>query len=254
MMCSFLRTSISFLFLLTIFFVATPPSARALQDSDSDGLSDEQELTLYGTDPQNSDSDGDGFLDGEEIARGYSPNNPDRIKLKKIDTDKDGLNDLLEVQFKTSLISQDSDNDGYDDGHEIQKGFDPTNPQRKKLKKRIEINLKKQRLSYFLGDVSLGTMIISSGKRNFPTPTGEFKVLNKHPRAWSKMAQLWMPYWMGFHNGKFGIHELPEWPGGRKEGKDHLGKPVSHGCIRVGEKDAKFLYDWAPVGTRLTIK
>ncbi len=249
----FCTIGVSSFLLVLVLFVGTP-MASAFQDSDNDELSDEQEVLLYGTDPHNTDSDGDGFLDGDEIKNGFSPSQAGRIKLKKIDTDKDGLNDFLEVQFKTSLISPDTDNDSYSDGHEVKNGYNPLNPKPKKLPKRIEIDLKKQHLSYVLGDVSLGTMIISSGKWNYPTPKGEFKILNKHPRAWSKMASLWMPYWMGFHNGKFGIHELPEWPGGKKEGKDHLGKPVSHGCIRVGEKDAKFLYNWAPLGTRLTIK
>lgn len=36
------------------------------RDSDSDGLTDAEEATLYGTDPQNPDTDGDGILDGAE--------------------------------------------------------------------------------------------------------------------------------------------------------------------------------------------
>lgn len=41
-------------------------------DSDSDGLSDLEE-PLYGTDPQHPDSDGDGFLDGNEAFHLYNP-------------------------------------------------------------------------------------------------------------------------------------------------------------------------------------
>lgn len=41
-------------------------------DSDNDGLSDEEELKLT-TDPKNSDTDGDGYLDGSEAANGYNP-------------------------------------------------------------------------------------------------------------------------------------------------------------------------------------
>jgi len=41
-------------------------------DMDEDGLSDFNE-DIYGTDPTNSDTDGDGYLDGEEVNNGYNP-------------------------------------------------------------------------------------------------------------------------------------------------------------------------------------
>ena len=42
-------------------------------DTDTDGLSDFDEVKLYQTDPLNSDTDGDSFLDGDEIVNGYNP-------------------------------------------------------------------------------------------------------------------------------------------------------------------------------------
>jgi len=41
-------------------------------DSDQDGLSDEEEI-FYGTDKNNPDSDGDGYLDGDEVKKSYNP-------------------------------------------------------------------------------------------------------------------------------------------------------------------------------------
>jgi len=41
-------------------------------DSDSDGLSDEEEAR-YGTDSNNPDTDGDGYTDGEEVKSGHNP-------------------------------------------------------------------------------------------------------------------------------------------------------------------------------------
>lgn len=42
-------------------------------DSDSDGLLDSVELLVYRTDPGNPDTDGDGYLDGDEVRGGYNP-------------------------------------------------------------------------------------------------------------------------------------------------------------------------------------
>jgi hypothetical protein len=42
------------------------------QDKDKDLLADEDELE-FGTDPSNSDTDGDGISDGEEVSEGFDP-------------------------------------------------------------------------------------------------------------------------------------------------------------------------------------
>lgn len=51
---------------------AAVPGITKKSDIDQDGLFDEEE-PLYRTDPLNKDTDGDGFLDGEEVAAGCSP-------------------------------------------------------------------------------------------------------------------------------------------------------------------------------------
>jgi len=170
-----------------------------------------------------------------------------------VDSDSDGLTDEMEVKFRTDPNMPDTDKDGFTDGVEIKSGYDPLDKKASKLAKRIEIDTKNQRLSYFLGKVKMGEYPVSTGKRSTPTPKGEFKIDGKHPRAWSRTYGLWMPYWMSLYNGKFGMHELPEWPGGKKEGANHLGTPVSHGCIRLGVGPAKSLYAWAEIGTAVKI-
>ena len=82
-----------------------------LLDSDNDGISDIDESTLYGTDPNNPDTDGDGINDGDEVTYWGAAWNGD--------ADNDGLINLLDI---------DSDNDGMQDGIEIRHGTDPADP------------------------------------------------------------------------------------------------------------------------------
>jgi len=115
--------------------------------------------------------------------------------------------------------------------------------------KYIEIDLSKQMLAAFEGENKFMEARVSTGRWSMPTPTGVFSINNKNPRAYSRNYGLYMPWWMAFIGSEYGIHELPEWPNGAKEGESHLGIPVSHGCVRLGVGPAKQLYDWAEIGT-----
>jgi len=113
--------------------------------------------------------------------------------------------------------------------------------------KYIDVDLANQQLYLFEGQNQIGQFVISSGKWSMPTPTGTRYIDNKNPKAWSAKYGLYMPYWQSIGGG-YGIHELPEWPNGYKEGENHLGIPVSHGCIRLGVGPAQTVYNWTEIG------
>lgn len=238
--------------IVILFLFPLSVSANLLDDADMDGVPDSDEINIYHTNPYQKDTDGDGYDDKQELISGYSPHNPKKVTLENNDLDYDGLSDRMELNFHSNLENPDSDGDGIKDGEEIKKGSDP-NKKDVVLEKKIKIDLKNQYLSYFLGDVRLGLFKVSTGKKSMPTPTGTFAIGNKSIKAWSKKYGLWMPYWLGIQGEQFGIHELPVWPGGYREGANHLGIAVSHGCVRLGIGPAKELYDWTSIGTKVII-
>ncbi len=171
-----------------------------------------------------------------------------------IDSDNDGLDDYWEEKFKTDPLNSDSDGDGYKDGREVDQGYNPLSSSTQKLAQKIEINLKTQKLTYYVSGFIWREFTVSTGKPGMSTPKGSFKIINKSPKAWSKTYKLWMPYWLGLSRGEFGIHELPIWPSGYREGANHLGKAVSHGCVRLGIGPAQYLYDRVAKGIEVVIK
>lgn len=116
----------------------------------------------------------------------------------------------------------------------------------------IEVSLSDQKLYCFDNVSAACAYTVSTGKWSTPTPVGTRTIESKDIRAYSAPYNLYMPYWNSIGGG-YGIHELPEWANGTKEGESHLGTPVSHGCIRLGVGAAEFVYNWAPVGTPVYI-
>jgi hypothetical protein len=119
-------------------------------DSDLDGLSTGEELRL-GSDPNSSDSDGDGIADGAEVLSGgnllsqddrYMDRDGDGLSdeyetensldPEQLDSDRDGLRDDLEVVVGSDGRNPDSDGDGVSDGKEFDLGSDPTAAERSK--------------------------------------------------------------------------------------------------------------------------
>jgi len=99
----------------------------AYEDSDSDGLSNILEV-IIGSNPLNSDTDGDGIEDGDEYAGGTGTSNP-LIE----DSDGDGLSDKEELNPEpgvdvTNPLVADTDGDGLDDFAESQLRTRGSNP------------------------------------------------------------------------------------------------------------------------------
>lgn len=88
------------------------------RDADKDGLYDFEEDKRH-TNRRNSDSDGDGIIDGKEVWK-Y------KTSPRKKDTDRDRLSDRDEIKhYHTDPLKKDTDGDGISDGDEVQNFTDP---------------------------------------------------------------------------------------------------------------------------------
>ena len=86
-------------------------------DTDGDNLVDAHETLLYGTDPEDADSDDDGLDDDEELSEETDPHDPD--------CDGDDLLDGDEIEIGADPWNPDTDGDGMPDGWEATYGLDP---------------------------------------------------------------------------------------------------------------------------------
>jgi len=143
--------------------------------------------------------------------------------------------------------------------------------------KQIKIWLSEQRIWAMENGIVVLNVPISSGRPGYRTPKGNYTIMNHIDTAYSSPYRLWMDYWMALKSDTYGfvgygLHRLPYWrvkPGNRTEGEiidgrlytegklyedyEHLGTPMSHGCMRLGIDSSRILYYWTPNGTPVNI-
>ncbi len=121
-----------------------------------------------------------------------------------------------------------------------------------KIKEGIEVSLTEQKLRMCEQGEALAEFIVSTGKEETATPAGEFWVIKKSPMLYSKLANSWLPFWVGFYQD-FGFHELPIDGEGKRVGEAKIGKQDSLGCVRLKVGDAEKLYNFAEIGAKIVI-
>ena len=118
----------------------------------------------------------------------------------------------------------------------------PTAIRRGRAGHRVEVLLDRQLTLAIDDNVVVRVMHMSSGKPGFATPTGSFSVFRKEARSWSVPYKVWLP-WATYFVGGVAFHEYPDVPV----------VPASHGCVRTPSPDARWLYDFTPIGTPVVV-
>lgn len=100
---------------------------QEVTDTDGDELTDEEEVEVTDTDPNDADTDDDGTNDGDEVSNGTDPlvaeeetTTTTTADVVYTDTDGDGLTDAAEKGiYLTDPNDADTDDDGLTDGEEV---------------------------------------------------------------------------------------------------------------------------------------
>ena len=95
------------------------------------------------------------------------------------------------------------------------------------------------------------------------TPPGTYKIYNKQTKqvltgkdsagSWNRPVKYWMPFLHNQH-GVYGFHDADWRPASEFGTIDPSSDKGSHGCVELSDAAQHWLYNWAPVGTTLTIE
>lgn len=116
----------------------------------------------------------------------------------------------------------------------------------------IEVDLSDQHLIAWQGTYPIAEKIVNTGKPGFDTPQGTYFINLKFDyedmnscsgnECWNIPRVPWVMYFTGNGYAFHGVYWYND-----------FGSPRSHGCVNLPETFAKWLYDWAPLGTRVWI-
>lgn len=121
----------------------------------------------------------------------------------------------------------------------------------------LHVDLNNQKTYVYKGTKNnwdlLKTFDCSTGISNETTPTGVYTIKEKGKWFFSEKYQQGGKYWVQFY-GDYLFHSLPYNKDQSKIVDYTLGKPASHGCIRLEENNSKWIYDNIPSGSKVVIK
>ena len=98
----------------------------------------------------------------------------------------------------------------------------------------VRISLTRQSMNVNVGGTHYATWPISTGRQGYGTPAGTYRPQSMHKMHYSRRYNMTpMPHSIFFYHG-FAIHGTSE--------VRNLGRPASHGCIRLSPQNARALY------------
>ena len=117
----------------------------------------------------------------------------------------------------------------------------------------IEVDLSEQRTTAYEKATPIKNFLIASGMRGHETVTGEFaiwlKVRSQTMQGGSKADGSYynLPNveWVSYFYQDYALHGA-YW-------RKVFGVPGSHGCVNMTNDDAQWLYNWAPLGTKVIV-
>jgi len=144
--------------------------------------------------------------------------------------------------YRVSLQSLYAANPGIGHLHVGQKIQIPGLPEPSTIPYTIQISVEKRKLSLYHNGRFVKIYPIAVGKMLTNTPSGDFVIVNRQYNPGGPFGVLWL----SLSKKGYGIHGTND--------PSSIGKAVSHGCVRMYNRDVLQLAEMVPNGTRVSIR
>jgi lipoprotein-anchoring transpeptidase ErfK/SrfK len=133
---------------------------------------------------------------------------------------------------------------------------EPGLPEESGTGRRVVFSEGQQRVWLVEADDEVRHTYLVSGSIYDNLDPGTYSVYSRSEQAWGIDDSGTMKYFVRFAQGDsaaIGFHDIPIDDGEPVQTVDELGTPLSHGCIRQRRADARRLWDFAPLGTKVVV-
>ncbi|WGT38316.1 L,D-transpeptidase family protein [Lysinibacillus sp. 1 U-2021] len=149
----------------------------------------------------------------------------------------------ISQDYRTPLASIIAANPGIQPDHLFmgQQIIIPGLPDPEAIPYRIEISTNNRWLRLYKNNILQKQYPIAVGRMLHETPVGSFIIINKAPNSGGPFGTMWM----SLSKEHYGIHGTND--------PSSIGHAVSHGCIRMQNRDVEELASIVPIGTEVVI-
>lgn len=117
----------------------------------------------------------------------------------------------------------------------------------------IEVDLSEQRTTAYERAAPVKNFVVATGMRGHETVIGEFEIWYKNRRqtmqggskADGSYYSIPNVEWVSYFYKDYALHGA-WW-------REKFGAPASHGCVNMSNSDAQWVYEWAPIGTKVIV-
>ncbi|WP_174842968.1 L,D-transpeptidase family protein [Neobacillus mesonae] len=148
----------------------------------------------------------------------------------------------ISADYRVSLNRLHAANPGIGHLHAGQRIQIPGLPEPNTIPYSIQVSISKRRLTLYHNGKLTKIFPIAVGKMLTRTPPGEYMIVNRQINPGGPFGVMWL----SLSKQGYGIHGTND--------PSSIGKAVSHGCIRMYNRDVLQLSGMVPNGTRVVIQ
>lgn len=117
----------------------------------------------------------------------------------------------------------------------------------------IEVDLSEQRTTAYERATPIRSFVVATGVRGNDTPVGEFAIwlrvrvqtMQGGSKADGSYYSIPNVEWVSYFYKDYALHGA-WW-------REVFGRPASHGCVNMTNADAQWVFEWAPLGTKVIV-